>query len=178
MHDPYDEFGWKHTDVWKDNTLSDNEKIYIEKCRQFDAGLSQLIAGLKKAELYDNTVIVIAGDHNARPTCLNGNRLVNTQIPMIILNSGLDIRSHAVIGQSDLYPTLLDIMGASDAQWRGVGISILRNPAVMGDGSDSLGSRNSSNGLSSDPYSYPSLDAWRVSNLIIRSAHQRNLINN
>ena len=184
MHDPYDEFGWKHTDVWQDNTLSDNEKIYIEKCRQFDAGLSQLIAGLKKAGLYDNTVIVIAGDHNARPTCLNGNRLVNTQIPMIILNSGLDIRSHAVIGQSDLYPTLLDIMGASDAQWRGVGVSILRNPAVMGDGSDSLDSgnsldnRNSSNGLSSDPYSYPSLDAWRVSNLIIRSAHQRNLINN
>ena len=127
---------------------------------------------------------MIAGDHNARPTCLNGNRLVNTQIPMIILNSGLDIRSHAVIGQSDLYPTLLDIMGASDAQWRGVGVSILRNPAVMGDGSDSLGSRdsldsrNSSNRLSSDPYSYPSLDAWRVSNLIIRSAHQRNLINN
>ncbi|MDE6338840.1 MAG: LTA synthase family protein [Muribaculaceae bacterium] len=176
MHDPYEEYGWKHSDVWQDNTLSDSEKIYIEKCRQFDAGLSQFIAGLKKNGLYDKSVIVVTGDHNARPNCLNGKCLVHTQIPIIILNSGLDIRSHAVIGQSDLYPTILDIMGATDAKWRGVGTSILRNPAVIGD-------LNSSNSLNmpekahSDPYTYPSTEAWRVSDLIIRSAHQRQLIN-
>lgn len=162
MHDPYNEFGWKRSDVWQDTTFSESEKIYIEKCRQFDAGLSQLIAGLKKANLYDNSVIVITGDHNARPNCLNGNRLVNTQIPLIILNSGIDLRSHAVIGQSDLYPTILDLMGAADYKWRGVGISLFRNPAVM--------NPSDAKTESVSPYDYPSPEAWKVSDLLIRSA--------
>lgn len=172
MHDPYDKFGWKRSDVWEDPTFSDTEKIYIEKCRQFDAGLSQFIASLKKEGLYDNSVIVITGDHNARPTCLNGNRLTNTQIPLIILNSGIDINSKAVIGQSDVYPTLLDLMGVSDARWRGVGTSIFRNPAVMLP--DSTGNSIKER-IYTDPYRYPSEEAWRVSDLIIRSAYHRDL---
>ena len=166
MHDPYNEFGWKHSDVWQDSTFSESEKIYIEKCRQFDAGLSQLIANLKKANLYDNSVIVITGDHNARPNCLNGNRLVNTQIPLIILNSGIGLRSHAVIGQSDLYPTILDLMGASDYKWRGVGISLFRNPWVM--------NPSDSKPESVSPMEYPSPEAWKVSDLLIRSASLAN----
>lgn len=164
MHDPYNEYGWKHTDLWQDSTFSENEKIYMEKCRQFDAGLSQFIAGLKKAGIYDNSIIVITGDHNARPNCLNGNRLTNTQIPLIILNSGIDLKSNSVIGQSDLYPTLLDLMGVSDYQWRGVGKSIFRNPAVTDSSAEHL-----------TPLSYPSPEAWQVSDLIIRSAYHRNL---
>lgn len=178
MHDPYDEWKWKKSDVWDDTSIADTEKVYVEKCRQFAAGLSFLVAELKKSGKYDNTVIVIAGDHNSRITGFGARKFVNRAIPLIILNSGVELRSDAVIGQSDIYPTVLDVMGVKDAEWRGVGRSIFRNPEVM-KAKQGVNHGNKEQGSTAtcadptDPYTYPSPDAWRVSDLYIRSARQR-----
>ena len=161
MHDPYDRFGWKKSDVWQDTSYSENEKVYIDKLRQFDAGLSQFIAGLKKTGLYNNSVIVIVADHNARESALTGERLVSPAIPLIILNSGLGLKTHATLGQIDIYPTLLDVMGVEGYAWRGLGRSILRNPDVFADKLDSL----------PDPYSYPSRQDWELSERMITGGY-------
>lgn len=163
MHDPYQEFGWKKSDAWKDPKYSMTEHVYIEKCRQFDASLSQLVASMKKSGIYDDTVIVIAGDHNAREAALEGERFVNTEIPVIILNSGVELRSKTPIGQIDVYPTILDVMGAGNDSWRGVGISALRNPKV----------RQPASGDTPDAFAYPSEQAWLLSERLIRSAYFR-----
>lgn len=164
MHDPYQEYGWKKSDAWSDPEYSLTEHVYIEKCRQFDAGLSQFIAGLKREGLYDNTVIVIAGDHNAREAALDGDKFVNTNIPVIILNSGVELRSGAQIGQIDVYPTILDVMGAIEYGWKGVGKSALRNESVIFNNKDIP---------DSDPCSYPSKKAWLLSERLIRSGYYR-----
>lgn len=166
MHDPYDKYGWKKSEVWKDSSFSLNEKVYIEKCRQFDAGLSQFIATLKKENLYNNTVIVIAGDHNARESALIGNKFLNKEIPIIILNSGIDLKYNERIGQIDLYPTILDIMGCNEPNWKGLGTSIFRNPAIFGSNSESTDTLS--------PLSYPSPKAWEISDKLIRSGYFKN----
>lgn len=133
MHDPYDNYLWRKSDAWQDSTFSLQERVYIEKLRQFDAALSQFIAGLKKSSLYDNSVIVIVSDHTARESKLTGTHFTNYRIPVIILNSGIDIKSSAPLLQSDVYPTLLDVMGLSEYGWRGFGISVFRNPKIISD---------------------------------------------
>ncbi len=177
MHDPYEEYLWKKSDVWQDTVLSVNEKVYIEKCRQFDAALSRFIAALKENGLYSNSVIVIAGDHNARENALTGTTFVNPEIPIIILNSGITLRSHQKIGQIDLYPTLLDLMGVSGSEWRGLGVSIFRNPAVMHTDTTATvsvsGTRDTASSVHTDPHSYPSATAWRISDRLIRSGSYR-----
>ena len=41
--------------------------------------------------------------------------------PLIVLNSPVHLRYEKVMGQVDLYPTLLDLLGADDYPWRGLG---------------------------------------------------------
>ena len=159
MHDPYEKFEWKRSDVWKDNSLSQSEKVYVEKLRQFDTALKNFIEALKKEGLYERSVIVIAGDHNARETMLVGEKFTGREIPFIILNSGIGIKTHAPVAQVDLFPTILDIMGKPDVRWRGFGTSLLRNPAVM----DTTINRVPLE----DPYSYPSAEDWELSKKMI-----------
>ena len=159
MHDPYEKFEWKRSDVWKDKSLSQSEKVYVEKLRQFDTALKNFIEALKREGLYERSVIVIAGDHNARETMLVGKKFTGREIPFIILNSGLGIKTHAPVAQVDLFPTILDIMGKPDARWRGFGTSLLRNPAVMDTTLNRVPLK--------DPYSYPSAEDWELSKRMI-----------
>lgn len=159
MHDPYEKFEWRRSDVWKDNSLSQSEKVYVEKLRQFDTALKNFIEALKREGLYERSVIVIAGDHNARESMLVGKKFTGREIPFIILNSGLGIKTHAPVAQVDLFPTILDIMGKPDARWRGFGTSLLRNPAVMDTTINRVPLK--------DPYSYPSAEDWELSKRMI-----------
>ena len=159
MHDPYEKFDWRRSDVWSDNSLSQSEKVYVEKLRQFDTALKNFIEALKKEGLYEMSVIVIAGDHNARESMLVGKKFTGREIPFIILNSGLGIKTHAPVAQVDLFPTILDIMGKRDVRWRGFGTSLLRNPAVMDTTLNRVPLK--------DPYSYPSAEDWKLSKKMI-----------
>lgn len=140
---------------------------YLGKMKYFDSALGEFIEGLKDAGLYDNSVIVIVSDHNrldanipeGRPAPTDADRF----IPMVILNAGMDYDHTSVMGQIDIYPTLLDIMGANDYPWKGVGKSILRTPpvnaAIANDGH-----------IAGDTASVSlNRDARRMSDLMIRS---------
>lgn len=133
MHDPYETFPQRITDAWKDTTYTRQECVYVEKLRKFDASLSHFIVGLKRAGLYDNSVIAIVSDHTARESMLPGNHFVHRRIPAIILNSGIELRSSAPIAQTDIFPTLLDVIGKDGYEWRGFGTSVFRNPKFLED---------------------------------------------
>ena len=89
---------------------------------------------LKRLNLAKNTVVAIVSDH----TQVYLNRVKGMTdyesvpddwgIPLIIAGCDTTLRYDAVIGQVDVFPTLLDVMGANAYPWKGLGYSILRYP--------------------------------------------------
>ena len=48
------------------------------------------------------------------------------EVALIVLNTPYTIKYQGKLGQIDVYPTLLDIMGANHYLWKGIGQSIFR----------------------------------------------------
>ena len=102
--------------------IDDNLKWFYQATRYTDQCIADFLSALKDSGLYNNSVIVIVGDHSCQ--------LVNdSPIPMFILNAGVPHRITAdrALTQLDIYPTLLDVMDlAHTATWPGMGQSALR----------------------------------------------------
>lgn len=111
-------------------TLADDEvKNYLIAMQYFDICLGKFIDKLKEEGLYDNSIIAITGDHEA----MTYNRYEGREdfsaedlfVPFIILNSPLSTKySDKVIGQVDIYPSLLHMMGCCDYSFQGLGESV------------------------------------------------------
>lgn len=132
MHSPYDDL---RVDPILEETLKSKAKLdkraenYLEAVRTFDVNLKRLVVFLKNNDLYENTIIAIVGDHNAFDAYLP-KELHSQYTPMIIINSGIAIRSDEPIGQIDVYPTLIDYLGSKgyqmDGGWyKGLGRSLI-----------------------------------------------------
>ncbi|MDP4183466.1 MAG: LTA synthase family protein, partial [Bacillota bacterium] len=123
-HHPFDYFqGKSNIDVKPyDKTVLGN---YLGAINYVDSCIGKLIDDLKKRNLYDNTVVVIYGDHNALPKpqatdlynfenveASNLNWIKLQKVPLIIhipgINEGETI--NATCGQVDLLPTLANLM--------------------------------------------------------------------
>lgn len=172
LHTPYRSTisGYQEIDA---ADIDPQSKHYLKICRMDEAYICQILDTLKKRGIYEQTTVVITGDHNAhslfdnvRPPEISGQEKF---IPLIVLNSGHGTRTYPMpAGQIDIYPTLLDILGLHDYRWRGVGLSLLRHApggATRRDG---------------DIYGNPARDererqktAWDVSDLMIRSNYLR-----
>ena len=98
---------------------------YVDRC------IGEFIKALKKDGLYEKSIIVITGDHDTisynryegREKC----ELSDRYVPLFMLNAPLKTECDKVIGQSDIYPSLLDVMGVEDYYFRGLGESVFRN---------------------------------------------------
>ncbi len=164
-HDPYTILDGTTSDISADNSLSATEKVYLEKNRHTDEALRMLVTALKKDSLWDNSIIVIASDHNALERSLNSERFASKDIPFLILNSGVSLTSEKQVAQIDLYPTMLDLIGGNDYYWRGFGKSVLRNPGYF-DPDPAVGATL--------PESYPSSKAWDLSELMVKGKYFKN----
>lgn len=110
------------------------ERRYLERVNYFDICLGEFIDGLKAEGLYDNSLIVIASDHEMAVTADEQlNRAARQPITFVAVNTGLvENRRIATMNQIDVYPTILDLMGASRADgWRGVGHSVFTDIAPV-----------------------------------------------
>ena len=148
---------------------------YLKVCRMDEQYIGWMINALKQRGIYDETTIVITGDHNAhslfekyRPAGVSGKE---NFIPLIVLNSGFKTkRFPAVAGQIDIYPTLLDILGLDDYKWRGVGRSLLRyEPGCA------TRRTMETYGTADDKEIMRQRTAWDVSDLLIRSNYLDNI---
>ena len=85
-----------------------------------DAQVGRLTAKLKELGLYDNTIIVLWGDHGWKlgeygDWCKHTNYELDTRIPVIVrvpwLKTGTGKKSSALIETVDIYPTLCELAG-------------------------------------------------------------------
>ena len=109
-------------------------KDYMTMANYTDHALGEFIDYLKTRPDYDRTLIVITGDHEGlaadrAPLCQSaaGKGIVSDKpfTPFIILNSPVAFRYEGVMGQVDMYSTLLHLMRLDEYPWRGIGQSIL-----------------------------------------------------
>lgn len=125
MHMPYTsqiEHGFHITN----KELPQNYKNYLVNCHYTDQQIGKYIESLKKKGLYDNSLIVIASDHDAHPQYLDMEGKITREIPIYIINGGIDNANvwAGACNQLDVYTTILDIMGIN-SKWRGLGHTLL-----------------------------------------------------
>ena len=126
MHSPYD-FP-EDTKFILNSKLPKKYLNYLNSCHFFDQQINIYIKKLKESGIYDKSLIVITADHEAHPKQLDMVGKISTNIPLYIINGGID-KTNAWKGdcnQLDVYTTLLDILGI-DCEWRGLGHTLL-NP--------------------------------------------------
>lgn len=109
-------------------------KDYMIIANYTDYAISQFIDYLKTRSDYDRTLIVITGDHEGlaadrAPLCASaaGRGVVSDKpfTPFIVVNSPVAMRYDAVMGQVDMYSTILNLMHLDEYRWKGMGQSIL-----------------------------------------------------
>ena len=166
MHSPYNDVFKPAIWISSSKQYTPSVRNYLEKTHYFDTQLAAFLDNMKKCGLYDKCVFVIASDHSepvdddpkGRPALSrNGDECV-----LIVLNAKQGALIKGPVGQIDVYPTILDVMGLNDYTWKGLGHSLLRNDiSSVAISPDEV--RGNSALLPSQQ------QAWDVSNILIRA---------
>ena len=167
-HDPVDtdfESSLRHSGIQNREVLN-----YLIITQFVDHHLGRFIERLRDSGLYDNSILVIVGDHDSTITRDRyENRPVRNPedrfIPLFILNAPLSAPTDRVIAQSDLFPSLLDLMGVADYPFHGLGESLFRHQPDCA--VDWTGTRVGNN--TDDSVRQRRFEAWRVSDILLRS---------
>ncbi len=130
-------------------------KRYLEVANYTDNAIGTFVDRIRSNPKFANTMIVITGDHEGigadRAEWIKDPEIASFMsagqfTPLIAVNSPVGLKYAGVLGQIDMYPTLLDLAGLDSYPWRGMGQSILDpskkpfavTPAgeIVGDASD------------------------------------------
>ena len=167
MHMPYNEPKVPPTWISRSPSLAEELRNYLETVQYFDKALGNFLAQLKAQGLYDNSVIVIASDHDE--LCKNVPDHREQILPtdryctFVVLNSPVAKHHPEVMGQIDVYPTMLDIMGCKSWPWRGVGQSVLSEPAL----NSAVDAAGNVVGNARAPQVKRQQEAWTISNTML-----------
>lgn len=114
---------------------------YLQACRLRDKHLETLVSIMQQAGLWDNTVVVLVGDHDARipladmrklegPHYDEVDQLLNDTVACLIHCPGDQPRGRqpGLWGQLDLAPTLVHLLGLTDARTGFLGVNLLGRP--------------------------------------------------
>ena len=136
MHSPYPPDRVRPSWILESDTLNAEARSYLNCVNVTDSCIGKFIEDLRRLDLAGNTVVAIVSDH----TQVYLNRIEGRHdsiagpndwgIPLIIVGTDTTMRYEPVIGQVDVFPTLLDVMGANAYPWKGLGHSILRYPVT------------------------------------------------
>ncbi|MCM1004961.1 MAG: LTA synthase family protein [Prevotella sp.] len=106
---------------------------YMQVAHFTDEALGIMISYLRTRPDWDKTMVVITGDHEGladhRQECLaaeQGRKYVSAEqyVPFIVLNSPISGRTDKVMGQVDIFSSLLYLLGLNNYEWTGLGRSI------------------------------------------------------
>lgn len=166
MHLPYHEDAAKRIpEVDNDMSLSKGEKNYYTVVRYFDDALCEFLEQLKISGIYDNSVIVIASDHNEAThgsDYIAAKAVAPSDIVFLALNTGMTRRVDYPIGQVDIFPTLLQIMYLTESSWKGLGCSMLTYRGGIIDRQSDM------HGEAENSVERHNREAWEISDLMIR----------
>ncbi len=149
MHTPYPQDKVRHSWILDSDTLTAEARSYLNCVNLTDSCIGAFIDGLHRNGMDANTVVAVVSDH----TQIYRNRIMGLSdydavpddwgIPLIVTGCDTTLRYEPVVGQVDVFPTLLDVMGANAYPWKGLGHSLLRydvgsaiqprNMSVLGD---------------------------------------------
>ena len=116
------------------NSIPQVMNDYMTVVNYTDRAIGEFIKYLKTRPEYKETLIVVTGDHEGLTTyrpelCKNpyGKGIVSDKqfTPFIVINSPVNLRYNEVMGQIDMYPTLLNLLQLDNYCWTGMGQSIL-----------------------------------------------------
>ncbi len=148
---------------------------YMTVANYTDRAIGAFIDSLRIQKKFENTMIVITGDHEGLASdraqlCSSpaGKGVVSPGqfTPFIVINSPVTFRYEKVMGQMDMYPTLLNLLGLDNYFWTGLGQSIL-DPEKKGFAiSPLLEVIGDTTGVSVPEVEYAQ-KAWEISNLIL-----------
>lgn len=140
-HYPY-ELDKKNQSIAKTTTGDATVDGYVQTARYLDQSFEEFINYLKKAGLYDNSMIVVYGDHygisnNHKKAIaqLLGKKKVTSydlamfqKVPFMIHLNGLKGGiNHTYGGEIDVMPTLMDLLGIKDTGTVQLGQDLLSN---------------------------------------------------
>ena len=168
MHVPFTNGNMRPSWITASDTLNAEARAYLNCVNITDSCIGAFIDELDRRGLRQNTVLAIVSDH----TQIYLNRVKGLTdyewtaddwgIPMIIAGCDTTLRYDPVIGQVDVFPTLLDVMGVNAYHWKGLGYSILRYPVT-----GAIQPRNMSVIGDSTALTPHQRRAWDISRLII-----------
>ena len=173
MHAPYPKDNVTPTWISSSDVLNAEARGYLECVHVTDSCIGAFIDDLQRQGLIGNTVVAIVSDH----TQIYRNRIEGRSdyefvpddwgIPLIITGADTTMRYDPVIGQVDVFPTLLDVMGANTYRWKGLGHSILRYPVTSAIQPRNMSVIGDSSALT--PYQRK---AWDIGRLLILDKNQ------
>lgn len=166
MHSPYNDVFKPATWISSSKQYTPSVRNYLEKTHFFDTQLAAFLDNMKNCGLYDKSVFVIVSDHSEPVDDDPKGRLAlsrnGDECVLIVLNAKQGAQIKGPVGQIDVYPTILDVMGLNDYTWKGLGHSLLRNGiSSVAISPDEV--RGTSALLPSQR------QAWNVSNILIRA---------
>lgn len=102
---------------------------YLIACHYVDKQIEKYFNFLHHKGIYDNSLIIITSDHHPHIDQLNMENRISTDLPLYIINSGLNIHNmyQGQANQLDIYTTILDILGINN-KWLGLGHTLLSPP--------------------------------------------------
>lgn len=167
MHMPFGESSTiKYRELFDSADYSGNARNYYAATRYFDTELARFIDSLKEQGIWENTVLVIASDHDQSIGIGNQDNIKEHSNPIvfIVANSGYGGKVDHIVGQVDVFPTVLQLCGHDPAiTYTGVGRSMLDGCA----GAYDMWTREVVG--TSDPEQIEALkNAFEISSLIIR----------
>lgn len=135
MHYPYNTLEIPSTNIYKSKLYTKDIRNFLEKAHFCDNAIGKFIQELKETGIYEKSLIAIISDHNE----IDKNQIENRketlpedkEIAMIILNGSQKLNYTSKMEQIDIYPTLLDLMGANNYPWKGLGHSIFRKDSIL-----------------------------------------------
>lgn len=127
MHGPYEEAEYD-MDMPTIPTYSLQVNNYLKRYHYTDRQLGRYFKYLESKNIYENSIIIIASDHEAHAKALNmpKEEIGNDNMPLIIAHAGIDIDKcwTGDMNQLDVFTTLLDVLRIG-ADWRGLGSSVM-----------------------------------------------------
>lgn len=149
---------------------------YMTMANYTDRAIGHFLERLKHAGILDKTMVVITGDHeglaDTRQALCNtraGKGIVSDRpfTPLIVIHSPIGMRYEKVMGQIDIYPTLLELLGLDGYEWKGLGTSILDSSKHAFAVDPHYQVTGEMDGVTPQEIQFAK-DAWNVSDLIIR----------
>jgi phosphoglycerol transferase MdoB-like AlkP superfamily enzyme len=133
MHAPFKDVNVKRPHwINQQTNLTETMRDYLTVTNYFDTQLKSFIDALKQCGKYDDTMIFIASDHSVIVEGATDEENSQSKIVFMALNTGINAQIEQAVGQVDVYPTILDLMGEYDpSTWTGLGLSMF-NPNCNG----------------------------------------------